>query len=324
MHTDSGRALAWLAPGPDGWVLTVSVLLVNALVALLAALLAMALRPERVRGPWRRDFLALLGMGLLVPVVGPLLMLFDMLLFNRISRRHIATGAEHLPLSPYVPEDPRPLGHFGIGGAIHGLRAGALNTDKSIRALMAVEQQRSAQTSQVLFDTLGHPDESVRLTAAGLLDRRESRVLKLIRRIEQALADADGVTPGWLADLHMEAARLNAEMLYLRLAREGMANLYLQRWGHHLDQAEPHCSNTANWMLSKARWLQQSGRSGADTLYERALEAGAAPSRVVPFLAERCWQQRDYRALRELVVAGDLFAGLPIAGTLSRRWGKAP
>lgn len=323
MRADAHGAVNWLLPGPESWRLLLIVLLVNGMVSVLAAVLAIALSPRRIRGPWLRDFLALLGMGVLVPVVGPVLMLFQLALFSRFSQRRSASDAEHLPVSPYVPDDPRPLAHFGAGGAVQGLRSSTLGSDKSIRALMAVEQQRSAQTSQLLFDTLGHPDESVRLTAAGLLDRRESRVLRMMRQVEHVLENERRRSAQDIALLHLEAAGLNAEMLYLRLARDGMARLYLDRWGRHLDAAEAHCARMAEWMLSKARWLEQGGFDGAALLYERALRAGAPPSRAVPYLAERCWQRRDYAGLRELVARYPLFTGLPRVGALARRWGEA-
>lgn len=321
MQADALATGDWLMPGPGACRLLLLVLLVNAMVSVLAAVLAIALSPRRIRGPWLRDFTALLGMGLLVPLAGPVLMLFQLALLSRLSQRHTSSDAELLPLSPYVPDDPRPLVFFGTGGAVQGLRNSSLGEDKSIRALLAVEQQRSAQTSQLLFDTLGHPNESVRLTAAGLLDRRESRVLRMMRRVELLLEDEARLGAGRTARLHLEAARLNAEMLYLRLARDGMGRLYLERWGRHLDASQALCEGMAEWMLSKARWLEQNRFDGAEELFQRALYSGASPSRTVPYLAERYWQRRDYDGLRELMAQHHLFTGLPTVGALGRRWG---
>ena len=324
MRADAPTISHWLLPGPWAWELVLMTFLVSAMLSVLAAALAIILSPRRIRGPWWRDFIAQLGIGLLVPVVGPLIMLLQLALIGRLSRRDTASTAERLPLSPYVPDDPRPLVHFGVGGAVQGLRTGSIGSDKSIRALMAVEQQRSAHTSQVLYDTLGHPNESVRLTAAGLLDRRESRVLKMMRRVEFVLENEKRRSDPQLALLHLEAALLNSEMLYLQLARNGMARLYLERWGRHLDAAEPHCADKAEWMLSKAHWLEQSGLEGAGEFYLRALRAGASPSRVVPYVAERSWQRRDYAGLRVLATLHPLFNALPTVGALSRRWGGEP
>jgi hypothetical protein len=299
------------------------VMLLSAMASLALAALGLLLRPASRRDHWYRDYLALLGIGLLMPVIGPLLMILGLLLFNRLSDRHDPTQAQQLATSPFVPERARQLASFGVGGAIHGLKSGALDTDKSIRALMLIEQQRSAHTSQVLFDTLGHPDESVRLTAAGLLDRRESRLLQMIRRVEKTLetigpdeAERDGM-------LHLEAAQLNAEMLYLRLAREGMARLYVDRWGHHLECARAARGDTPEWLISRARWQQQINLPGAAALYQQAFDAGAAPASVLPYLAEDCWARRDYAGLAQLADRGDLFSGLPIAGIIRRRWSQS-
>jgi len=313
----------WLATHGTGYPMLLEVLLLNAVASALLAAAGLLLRPANRRDLWYRDYLALLGVGLLMPILGPLLMLLGLLLFNRLSHRRDPTEARQLMTSPFVPEPPRQLGHFGVGGAVHGLKAGSFDTGKSIRALMLLEQQRSAHTSQVLFDTLGHPDESVRLTAAGLLDRRESRLLQLVRRVEKAIETAGADEVARIANLHMEAAQLNAEMLYLRLAREGMARMYIDRWGRHLDLAQARCGERPDWLVSKARWLAQSRLPGSSNLYQRAFEANAAPASVMPYLAERCWQARDYSQLRQLADAGDLFCGLPLAGVIRRRWGRS-
>jgi hypothetical protein len=315
----------WLLAGSEhsASTLLLQLLLANALLSVVLAALALAVRPANRRDRWQRDYLTLLGIGLLMPVVGPVLVVLAMILFNRLSGRHDPTEAQQLATSPFVPERARALGDFGVGGAIYGLKSGRLDTDKSIRALMLLEQQRSAHTSQVLFETLGHPDESVRLTAAGLLDRRESRLLQMIRRVEKALEAIPPSEPVRAGELHLEAAQLNAEMLYLRLAREGMAKMYVDRWGHHLDVAQDSYGDRPEWLISKARWLEKSHLSGSSELYQRAFEAGAAPASVLPYLAERYWAIYDYDRLRRLADAGDLFSGLPIAGIIRRRWGTS-
>lgn len=310
------------APGNPHTLLLV--LLASAAASLLLALAGLALRPRHLRQRWYLDFLAMLGIGLLIPVLGPLLLLLDLLLFNLLSHRHQPTEAQQLSASPYVPDQARPLGHFGVGGAIHGLKAGSMGTGKSIRALMAIEQQRSARTSEVLFETLGHPDESVRLTAAGLLDRRESRILQLIRRVENAIEAQAPENIPILSRLHLQAANLNAEMLYLRLAREGMARNYLKRWGQHLDAAEAERGNSPEWLISKARWLDQGKQPGSAALYQRAYERGAAPARVVPYIAEQLWERHAYDELRDLATASGIFTSLPVAGTIPERWSVRP
>ncbi|HEY8587212.1 MAG TPA: hypothetical protein VIL60_10895 [Rhodanobacter sp.] len=310
----------WLDADAAGGVGLLDVWLLSALISVLLAVAGLALRPANRRDVWYRDYLALLGIGLLMPVVGPLFMLLGILLFKRLAHRRDPAVATRLMTSAFVPEPPRQLGRFGVGGAVHGLKAGSLDTDKSIRALMLIEQRRSAQTSQLLFDTLGHPDESVRLTAAGLLDRRESRLLQLLRQVERAIKGAGPTEVRRVARLHLEAAQLSAEMLYQRLAREGMVRLYVERWGLHLDEAQPLCGEQPNWLICKARWLSHNQLPGSLDLYQRALEAGAAPASVMPYLAEHCWHQRDYSHLRELAATGDMFGGLPVAGAIRRRW----
>jgi hypothetical protein len=321
--TDSLLGSWLLSDGPHTRAILLEVLLANAVASAVLAAIGLRLRPANRRDPWYRDYLALLGIGLLMPIVGPVLMVLGVVLFNRLSGRHDPTEAQQLSTSPFVPVRARQLGDFGVGGAIHGLKSGVMDTDKSIRALMLLEQQRSAQASQVLFETLGHPDESVRLTAAGLLDRRESRLLQMLRRVEKALETAAPSEIERSGALHLEAAQLNAEMLYLRLAREGMARLYVDRWGHHLDCARKTCGDRPEWLISRARWLEKSHLPGSTELYQRAFEAGAAPASVLPYLAERYWAIFDYARLRQLADAGDLFSGLPIAGIIRRRWGRS-
>jgi hypothetical protein len=80
----------------SGWLLTgnnnateklLYLFLINAVASAILAAVGLRLRPVNRRGSWQRDYLALLGTGLLIPLVGPILMLLGLLLLNLLSHR---------------------------------------------------------------------------------------------------------------------------------------------------------------------------------------------------------------------------------------------
>lgn len=310
---------AWLSPqtvAPEQLVLTL--LLINTLLSLLIALPARRLIPAKLRGLPVIDYATLTAMGALIPILGPLLLLAMLLVLPQLEKARVPQLPRHLSAPTFAPEIPSEPGHFGVGGAIARLRNLDPGSAQGSRALMAIESQRSANTTELLRETLRHPDEHLRLLAHALIDRREAGITHMIKRLEGAVPHTVERTQG---TLRLELAELHQELLYMGLVREGMSRLHLQASRRHLDAAREVLGETPRLLRIEARLMQQSGHPGqaADT-YARALEAGAPPARVLPYLAEIAWRRRDYPAIRALLARSALFTELPVVGRVVKRW----
>lgn len=317
---------AWLA-AIETWLATDSapagnhlllLLGLNSLLSLLLALPARRLLEASLRArPWR-DYLTLAGFGTLIPVLGPSLLLLLLLTVRRLRLKPLRHQPQHLEGPAFAPEIAAVPAHFGVGGAVARLRRAGGDSHQGTRALMAIDQRHNAFSTGLLRETLGHGDENLRLLAHSLIDHRESRIAHLIRRLELAQAKA----PAPLASkLHLELASLHQEMLYLHLAREGMVRLHRNACRRHLEACAGPLGESPRWQQLMARLAAQEGDNAhSEACYRRALAAGGAPARILPYLAEPAWQRRDLEQVRQLFASRPIFRELPLSGHIAERW----
>ncbi|MDX1799794.1 MAG: hypothetical protein R3303_02620 [Marinobacter sp.] len=312
---------------PDTWLLATSatgpgllimVLVFNTAAALLLAIPARRLVARRLRSaPWV-DYLALASLGVLIPVLGPVLLFGLVLTLRQIRGKPKRRQPVHMEGPAFAPEIGAVPSHFGAGGAVARLRHVALDARQGARALMAIEQRRNASSTALLRETLGHADESLRLLAHGLIDRRESDIARMIRRLDVALATSRADQSPLL---HLELATLHQEMLYLHLVREDAARVHLKACTGHLAAARDRFRHGTRWLVLMARMEHLRGDAeAAASLYQQALASGGAPARVLPYVAEQAWARRDIKAVRRLFQTTPIFTELPVCGPVAARW----
>ncbi len=298
----------------------------NTLLSLLLATLTQALLPRRLQLHPVRNVLAITGLGSLLPVLGPLFLLVVGLLFPLLEKAPARRLPQLLPNPSFASEVSAISGHFGAGGALARLRG--MDNRQGARALMAIEHRRNALTTRVISQTLGHPDETLRLLAYNLLERREKAIVAQLGRIDARL----DTQPSDAVRVALEGVELHLEFIYLGIAQGSLRDAHLAAAGQLLErigEAPQDAAWRPRWLLLRARWLQLRGESGTEAdignCYRAALAAGAAPARALPWLLEQAWKARDYAAIRQLIGAYPPHPGIPLLGPVAVRWmGAAP
>lgn len=312
---------SWLRVDAHSAHLLIAILGANALFCLLLATLVQVLLPRRLRHHAVRNVLAIAGLGSLLPVLGPLLLLLVGLVFPLLEKAPARVLPRLLPNPSYASEVSSQYGHYGAGGVLARLRS--LDNRQGARALMAIEHRRNALTTRVINQTLGHPDETLRLLAYNLLERREKAIVAQLGKLDARLAG----NPAEPSRVALEAVELHLEFIYLEIARGGLRKAHLDAAGDMLDRVGDVPSEAAwrlRWLLQRARWMQLRGRdddeSDIKACYLTALDGGAAPARALPWLLEKAWKARDHAAIRRLLGAYPLHPGIPLLGPVASRW----
>lgn len=314
----------WLRADVHAAPLLLALLGVNALLSLVLATLTQALLPRRLRLHPVRNVLAIAGLGSLLPALGPLFLLIVGLVFPLLEKAPARRLPQLLPNPSFASEVSAISGHFGAGGALARLRG--MDNRQGARALMAIEHRRNALTTRVISQTLGHPDETLRLLAYNLLERREKAIVAQLGRIDARL----DTHPTDAVRVALEGVELHLEFIYLEIARGSLRQAHLDAAGHLLKRIGevPHDAPwRPRWLLLRARWLQLRGKTGTEAdignCYRAALAAGAAPARALPWLLEQAWKARDYAAIRQLIGAYPPHPGIPLLGPVAVRWMEA-
>lgn len=316
---------AWLEPNSvTAAPLIIVLLALSALFSLLFSVIIVTLLPSRLRSRSLRNIFAIAGMGALLPGLGPLLLLGMGLVFPWLEKNRIRLQPEHLPTPDFAGEIRPHSAHFGAGGALVHLQG--QNDALATQALLAIEHRRSAISTRLLNQSLGHKDEIVRLLAYNLLEKREQAIVNELNKLGPWLAafNEEG------ALLALEAASLHLEFIYLELAQGSLRLAHLGAAASLLDKiGKPDRQQPwfPRWNLLNARVLQLKGEAGDPHTIEQylgnALEAGCPPARALPWLLEQAWKARDYRRLKELLRSHQLFPMIPLIGPVAERWNRS-
>lgn len=319
---------AWLEPASRSAAayLVVTVLLANALLSTLCAVLTHALLPRRLRARGMRNVLTLAALGSMLPLIGPLLLLLVGLLYPHLEKdvRHPPPKVVRQPT--YATEIRGHVSHFGAGGALARLRTPVPSSNLGSRALLAIATRRSRDTTHLLRGALNHPDESLRLLAHNLLSRREEAIIAQMNHLE-AHRRAHGLGT---AQTTLDLAELHLEFVYLGIVSGSLRQMHLDSAQQLIDAlGEP--ATDAAWrtrlLLVRARLNQQRLPAACEANvtrdYELAGASGAAPARALPWLLECAWRRRDYALLRELLAQHRLYRHIPLIGPVAELWGLA-
>ena len=319
----SESVASWLNIATPSAPLLLSLLSANALFSMLVATLIQSVLPRRLRRRPLRNVLALAGLGSLLPLAGPLLLLLAGLTFPLLEKARARAMPRALPRTDFASEVPAHFSHFGAGGAL--ARLGSADTEESTRALFAIEHRRTALTTRLIAHTLDHPDETIRLLAFKMLERREKTLYKPLLKLENRLA----MNPPNAKLIALEAARIHLEILELGFAEGSLREVHLEKAQHLLErigEAPADAPWRPHWLLVRARWMTLAGLPQARIArgFREALDAGIAPSRALPWLLEQAWAARDYAGIRRLLRDYPPHPKLPGLGPVAVHWMREP
>ena len=318
----------WLQPASTSAAAArvLALLLLNALLSALCAVIGHALLPRRLRERRALNVLTLAALGGMLPVLGPALILLVGLVYPRLEKDLHHPQPKLVRQPAYASEIRGHVSHFGAGGALARLRAALPSSDLGSRALLAIATRRSRDTTHLLRGALNHPDETLRLLAHNLLARREEAIIAQMNRLEAHRRTHGLGTTQTTLDL----AELHLEFVYLGIVSGSLRQMHLDA-AQQLIEAIGEPPAQAPWrvrlLLARARLEQQrlpAAREADITRdYERALASDAAPARALPWLLESAWRSRDYAHLRALLAQRPLYRHIPLIGPVARLWGHA-
>jgi len=285
-------------------------LLLHALASVLLAVALLPLIPGRMARP-RRGMLALMAaVSFAIPVAGFLGLVAAFPILTRQFVRHRAADFESLQL-PEFDQDQRRPSQLRYAGLRTFLGQSAVPVPTRQRAMAALRHVPARTAAPVLRDALGDPSEELRLLAYGMLDQMEKRVNLAIagelQAFEQAAAGSSRALQGAerLSDLYWE-------LVYDELAQGDLRTHAIEqslRFADIVLQSQP---DHAALQLRRGRLLAESGRAQeAQEALDRAGSLGLPATRILPYLAQLRFEQRDFGGARALMRELDQWGALP-------------
>lgn len=286
--------------------------------ACLSLVLTTAL-PRLVHVRKRACFGLFMSFSFFIPVLGGLGMLAAFIYFRFFQKFDERAEFTSVPMSPFMNEAGAPAPGMGEGGAWSRLRAAHLPRPLRLKALLAASSAGGQNASRLLQMATSDSDDEIRLLAFNLADRREKVVGAAISTSLAALRSArdDSERSG----LCRKLAFSYWEMIFNDLATRDLALFFADQALHYARQALELNRRDAGLLVLAGRlhlWLGDAAT--AERSITSALECGAHRDRVIPYLAEIAFRQRDYATLRRYLATTPLLRHKPGIGPVVKFW----
>ncbi len=310
---------AWAGPALlDGSSETAlaSYLVTHAVASVLLALFTLPVLAAQQTRP-RLPMIGLMAVcSYVVPVVGFLGVLIGTLVlrFYRASHHEDEFGSLQLP---EFDLHQRMQSGFRQTGLRAVLSNSEVPTRSRMRAMVALQHISGRISSPLLRNVLNDASEDLRLLAYGMLDSLERNISRSIDKELDTLQKAREIEgQDTLGPVGIQAAeKLSAlywELVYQNLAQGDMRDHAIRESLRYCEMVLAQHPNLAQHTMRRGVLLHACGRlrEAADA-YALAQQQGLPASRVLPYLAELSFEQRDFDKTRQLMQQLDGWSSLP-------------
>ena len=202
-------------------------------------------------------------------------------------------------------------------------------TPSRMRAMVALSNVSGRLASPMLRTALSDSNDDLRLLAYSMLDNKEQKISQAIHDAQQSLERAhqnegssplgpQGIQASWaLSDLYWE-------MIYQGIAQSDVREHAIAQSLHYCLAVLQEQPDNALLTLRKGRLMQlRKDYKQAQDAYEAALEQGLPAARVVPYLAEIYFLQRDFSKTQRLMQMLDYTQAPPSLRPSMKYWSAA-
>lgn len=295
------EAAAPLLPGWRGTSVSWPVLLGwQALAALAAALCFACCMSGKSRRYRREVFVHAFCLSLFLPVAGQILFLCMVLAPAIFPVDGRGAESQALEAPRFIPSLASHVS-YGAGARLRVRLSNrsALDEDR-VGAMVAMRSLPLSVTGGMLHDLLSDPLEEIRLLAYGIPNAAENlimqRILAVSRRRDMAATD------GEKSLLSSELAELHWELIHQNLAQGELRRHALERVERYARSALAlDENNAAMWYLLGRCALLDGRPQQAEVFLEHAQVRRFPAQRLLPWLAEAAFMQREYSRIGPII-----------------------
>ena len=186
-------------------------------------------------------------------------------------------------------------------GDLHAiLSTSSINDMQRMQALFKMQSLQSRQTTETFRALLTDKSEDLRLVAFGLLDKTEKSIFSRVHKeltLLDTCEDDDQKIEHW-----RQLAYTYWELVYQQAAVGDVLNFALdQVRGYTTDVLFHEERDGGMWSLLGQVNIQAQDYEVARYCFSRALTCGLPESRILPYMAEVLFSQRDFSGLKTLL-----------------------
>ncbi|MHB8121003.1 MAG: hypothetical protein ACYDG4_02520 [Desulfuromonadaceae bacterium] len=309
--------------GTDNHAVSILILFLagHAIVSALFSLVLAAMVPERFDIRRRNALIMIFSFILFVPFFGALGIFVILIYFRYFQHFKERTEFNTVSMPPFMVESGGLAHGMGEGGAWSRLRTPSLPRTARLKALLAVNAGGGLNSSRLLQMATSDGDDEIRLLAFKLNDQREKVIGDSISKALHSLRELDERDEG---DEKRHLCRTLAfsywEMVFNELNSD-LSQFFIEQSLQYAIQAyNAEVEDHSLLILMGKIYLRKGDLHQAQKFINLGLVRGAHRDRVIPYLAELAYLQRDFTALKQLFADDPLLRYKPGIGPVATFW----
>lgn len=293
--------------------------LIQAVAGLAQAIVCRAFQPIRYREPRGWAILLLWLLCTFVPLFGGLVVLASVLWTAWFPGTSESDQLIDVPRPQFVTYLVSRANYDREERLQAKLHNPDISANDRLSALVAIQDMPTRTTGTLLRELLADPVEDIRLIAYGTLDHAENEIMQLIYASRRNLEAATDDTARHA--LNRRLAELHFELVYQNLVLGAVHR-------HTIEQAETYAraglatddTDAALWLICGRLALAANEPVAAKTYLLRAQALGFPRERLIPWLAEVAYLQRQFPLVGELLRSLDRGTTMPMLKPVVSYW----
>ncbi|WP_157221442.1 hypothetical protein [Herbaspirillum sp. YR522] len=191
--------------------------------------------------------------------------------------------------------------------------------DERLNALVAIQNTPTRSSGDSLRNLLADPADDMRLLAYGILDAKEKRITQRIVDMRTHLHSVSD--PETRALLHQQVAELYQELIYQNLVQGDLLTYSCDQMREHARASLAISGDQPGleFMLVRLELMSGNAEAAAAAL-QNAYEHGFSRTRLLPYLAELSYLERDFEQVRRLFIEMAFDPSVSSTPQLHRFW----
>ena len=294
-------AVFWLWPLPETNPYNLlGFLVVHGVACLCLAAFVSAGLPPHLRKPPAAVIMLLFGFSFFIPILGLIGQVIAVLVARFLPR--VVPELPYAEIPPiefeFPPREIRERTKYGQGGLTSRLKDSGVPKEARFKSLLALQGMPPRIANPLLQDMLGDPADEVRLVAYGILDNQEKQINQHIHDELTKLRSADSSEMQLIALRRL--AELYWELVYGGLVHGDVRDHAMNETEKYINQAMQIAPDDAGLWFLKGRMLLYRRDPAAAAALHRAVACGLEESRVLAYLGQLAFEQRDYQEVRRI------------------------
>jgi tetratricopeptide (TPR) repeat protein len=267
----------------------------------------------------RKTIFMLLPFCLTVPVVAPIFSVFYAVFLYVMAMTSRKADFFYKAYPDFSNQKDAKLTQHGEGGVAARLTSKTFSERAKLQSLVSLNNQASVAINKINESMLQEEGDELRLYAYGMLSKQENKLYRDIHELEEK-AKATKNTKN-LFICYKAISYKFWDLIYLNLAHDDIRKFALEKTEHYIKEGFGIKENDLALLILMGRLrLMQKNYEEATKYFELALTMNAPHSKVIPYLAEMAFINRDYAQVKAYYSLTNNLRFMPVMGGSAKFW----